>query len=349
MLRHVVFPTLRTYPNNTSGSLDHNFKGVQIIANGNKSEVVCDFVFNGFLTILSKIGKLQICRKLFPATNEKCLIEKITLTNSSKEDMKISIKNLDKEILTPARYGNKRERYFLSTYISQTEFNLKSNDMAVINVGYYGLRLNEKFEIDFENEEKLREDFISKLDNTMIINTPNKHINLMARYAKIRGSESIYKTKSGLMHSPGGGNYYAALWTNDQCEYINPLFGYMGYSVGEEQSINCYELYRKYISEDCALITSIVAEGDDIWHGAKDRGDSAMYAYGLSRFLLTYGDIKTAQNFIDAVDKCLTYTISQTNENGVIASDSDELENRLESGKANLCTSTLTYDALISA
>ena len=40
---------------------------------------------------------------------------------------------------------------------------------------------------------------------------------------------------------------------------------------------------------------------------------------------------------------------SQTNSDGVISSDSDELENRLESGKANLCTSTLAYDALISA
>lgn len=69
----------------------------------------------------------------------------------------------------------------------------------------------------------------------------------------------------------------------------------------------------------------------------------------MSRFLLTYGDRKIAEQFIELVDKSLTYTISQTNEDGVIASDSDELENRLESGNANLCTSTLAYDALISA
>ena len=183
----------------------------------------------------------------------------------------------------------------------------------------------------------------------MVIKTPDENINLMARYEKIRSSESIYNTKAGLMHSPGGGNYYAALWTNDQCEYVNPLFGYLGYDIGEKQSINCYEMYRKYVYNDRAIITSIVAEGDDIWHGAKDRGDSAMYAYGLSRFLLTYGDKKLAEQFIELIDKSLEYTISQTNEDGVIASDSDELENRLESGKANLCTSTLAYDALISS
>ena len=53
-----------------------------------------------------------------------------------------------------------------------------------------------------------------------------------------------------ILHSPGGGNYYAALWTNDQCEYVNPLFGYLGYDIGEQESINSYELYRQYVAED---------------------------------------------------------------------------------------------------
>ena len=42
------------------------------------------------------------------------------------------------------------------------------------------------------------------------------------------------------------------------------------------------------------------------------------FCYGLSRFLLTYGDRKIAKQFIELVDKSLTYTISQTNEDGVI-------------------------------
>ena len=37
------------------------------------------------------------------------------------------------------------------------------------------------------------------------------------------------------------------------------------------------------------------------------------------------------------------------NAEGVVESDSDELENRFPAGKANLCTSSLYYDALISA
>lgn len=348
-VRHVVFPTLRCFPNNTSGSLDHNFKGVKIKLDTGANEVVKDFVFDGFLTIISSIGKLQIKRKLFPSSTEKCLIERITLTNKDNINLSVTLSSLDKDQITPPRYGNERARYKIFTYISNQTTTILPDQSIVIDIAYCALRLDENFNINFENEELLRQTFLDTMDNTLIINTPNEHINLMARYAKIRGAESIFKTKSGLMHSPGGGNYYAALWTNDQCEYINPLFGYMGYEIGEQQSINCYDMYKKYISDDKALITSIVAEGDDIWHGAKDRGDSAMYAYGLSRFLLAYGDRALAEKFIHLIDKCLTYTLSQTNEDGVIASDSDELENRLESGKANLCTSTLAYDALISA
>ncbi len=350
MLRHIVYPTLRCYPNNTSGSLDHNFKGVNIsIANNKGYEKVSDFVFDGILTICSKIDKLKIKRKLFPATSEKCFIERIILHNTANDNVTVKITDNGKNIITPARYGNNRERYQLFTYISNNTIELGANEECIINIAYCGFRLNESLDLNFDKEESLRLDFINKLDNCMVIKTPDENINLMSRYAKIRSSESIYNTKAGLMHSPGGGNYYAALWTNDQCEYVNPLFGYLGYDIGEKQSINCYEMYRKYVYNDRAIITSIVAEGDDIWHGAKDRGDSAMYAYGLSRFLLTYGDKKLAEQFIELIDKSLEYTISQTNEDGVIASDSDELENRLESGKANLCTSTLAYDALISS
>ena len=29
------------------------------------------------------------------------------------------------------------------------------------------------------------------------------------------------------MHGPGGESYYAAIWANDQAEYINPFFPYL--------------------------------------------------------------------------------------------------------------------------
>lgn len=66
------------------------------------------------------------------------------------------------------------------------------------------------------------------------------------------------------MHAPGGGNYYAALWTNDQCEYANPFFPFSGYSSGIEQSINCYSLYEKYMDKSDKSMAQKRALADSI-------------------------------------------------------------------------------------
>ena len=95
--------------------------------------------------------------------------------------------------------------------------------------------------------------------------------------------------------------------------------------------------------------SSIIAEGEDIWDGCGDRGDAAMIAYGASRYALARGDKAEAKELWPLIQWCLEYCRRNINEEGVVASDTDELENRFESGGANLCTSTLYYDALLSA
>jgi hypothetical protein len=95
--------------------------------------------------------------------------------------------------------------------------------------------------------------------------------------------------------------------------------------------------------------SSIIAEGTDIWHGAGDRGDGAMIAYGAARYSLAKGDPKTAEELWPLISWCLEFNRRKKNDQGVIASDSDELEGRFPAGKANLCTSSLGYDALLSA
>ena len=74
-----------------------------------------------------------------------------------------------------------------------------------------------------------------------------------------------------------------------------------------------------------------------------------MIAYGASRYALARGDKSEAKELWPLIQWCLEYCRRNINEDGVVASDTDELENRFESGDANLCTSTLYYDALISA
>lgn len=77
--------------------------------------------------------------------------------------------------------------------------------------------------------------------DNLVLDTPDPVINTMFAFAKIRGAESIYDTKGGLMHGPGGESYYAAIWANDQAEYINPFFPYLGYEVGNRSALCSYE------------------------------------------------------------------------------------------------------------
>jgi len=98
--------------------------------------------------------------------------------------------------------------------------------------------------------------------------------------------------------------------------------------------------------EYTAIPSSIIAEGIDIWEGAGDRGDAAMYAYGASRFALEMGNKNIAEELWPSIEWCHEYNRRNTTKDGVIASDSDELENRFPSGDANLSTSSLAYGAL---
>jgi hypothetical protein len=196
----------------------------------------------------------------------------------------------------------------------------------------------------------MRNDRVQQWWSELVLETPDEMLNKAFAFAKLRGSESIYRTKGGLFHGPGGGAYYAAIWANDQAEYIGPFFPFLGYDVGNEASLNAYRHFARFINPEYnAIPSSIISEGDNTWHGAKDRGDAAMVAYGASRFALSLGDKKIAEELWPLIEWTLEYCKRKVNNNGVVASDSDELEGRFPAGKANLCTSSLYYDALRSA
>ncbi len=350
LMRHVTYPTLRLYPNETGSALDHNFKGYALQADGHRvKEQAKRFVFDGILHLYSSAPGLEICRSLCAAREGKALIERLEITNRGTDPVKIQLKSRDTDRSTRACYGVDRRRYRLLARCNPPEgLTLAPGEIGVLCCAYCGAEVGERFAIDYQGEIGARRAFMEELRTQAVIETPEAQLNAMAFYTKLRACESIFRTKAGLMHSPGGGYYYAALWTNDQCEYVNPYFGVLAYPPAREQAENCYRMYQKYIAPDKALITSIIAQGDGIWHGAKDRGDSAMYAYGCARYLLTAGDKALAARYIDGIRDCITYTLSQIGPEGVVRSDSDELENRFESGSYNLCTSSLAYDALRS-
>ena len=197
------------------------------------------------------------------------------------------------------------------------------------------------FNIDVEKELNKRKNLVSEFQNNLVLESPDEVINTMFSFAKIRGSESIYKTKGGYMHGPGGESYYAAIWANDQAEYINPFFPFLGYKKGNMSAYNSYKHFARFMNDEFeAIPSSIIAEGLDIWNGAGDRGDGAMIAYGVARYALARGNKQEAIDLWPLLEWCLEYCRRNLNEDGVVTSDSDELENRFPSGDANLTTSS---------
>ncbi|MCE9582298.1 MAG: hypothetical protein K8T20_07380, partial [Planctomycetes bacterium] len=137
---------------------------------------------------------------------------------------------------------------------------------------------------------------------------------------------------------------------NDNVEYAGPFFPFLGDAGGNAASLNAYRLYLPYMTPSYTRIpSSIVAEGTDVWDGAGDRGDAAMYAYGAARFCLANGDRASATELWTGSAWCLEYCKRRLTPDGVVASDTDELEGRLPAGKANLSTSCLYFGGLRSA
>lgn len=355
--RDIVWPMLRTIPNNTHGSLirSSKFDPVDLISvNGLlvQKEIVNEIFLDGKITVKSTLdGKLELVRILFPSTDLPVFCEKYELRNIGQKALTIEIPQVD--ILTTSKPEDGVDGAYRFNIKSQNHGTvvLQPNESSSFYLYFSGTKMGEGFSgIDVETELAKRESLLSLFSENLILETPDETINRAFAFAKIRAAESIFQTKGGPMHGPGGLRYYAAIWANDQAEYINPFFPYLGYDYGIESALNSYRHFARFMNKDFhPLPSSIIAEGTDIWNGAGDRGDAAMIAYGAARFALSQGDSKIAQELWPLIEWCLEFNKRKLNADGVVNSDTDELEGRFPSGNANLCTSSLYYDALVSA
>lgn len=355
--RDIVWPMLRTIPNNTHASLTRTFgiNPANMIYINKKlvaKETVNEIVLDGKMIVKSTWNdKFQFERTLFPSTDQAFFCEKYVLTNTSDKPISVEIPEINNSTHTnPAEgvYGS----YVLTTQTYNSgAFQVQPNQAVIFYLTISGAKNRQNFSnINVESELGKRNEFLSFLSKNLVLDTPDETLNTAFAFAKIRASESIYQTSGGPMHGPGGLSYYAAIWANDQAEYINPFFPYLGYAYGIESALNAYRNFARFMNPEYKPIpSSIIAEGSDIWNGAGDRGDAAMIAYGASRFALSQGDSKIGEELWSLISWCLEYNKRKLNLSGVVTSDSDELEGRFPSGNANLCTSSLYYDALISA
>lgn len=357
--RGMVWPLLRTIPNNTHASLMRkmgwNPLENVLVGNAQIREQVQSISLDGTMTVRSlcpvRGGEVELTRVLFPSTSLPAFCEKYTLKNLGDKSVPVEASNVRSEILTPKERGVAGTYHLIQSLTGGFSRQLQPGEEVSFYVTTAGFKEGETEVVpDVEKELQARKSLIQTFWSNLVFDSPDPVINTMFAFAKIRGAESIYQTAGGLMHGPGGESYYAAIWANDQAEYINPFFPFLGYDKGNGSALNSYKHFARFMNDAYKPIpSSIIAEGTDIWNGAGDRGDAAMIAYGAGRYALARGDRSEAEQLWPLIEWCLEYCRRQVNEQGVVASDADELENRFPAGDANLCTSSLYYDALNSA
>jgi hypothetical protein len=369
--RTLVFPTFRLLPVRTLASMTYNVTDGELprflindkllkagVYNATVAtdmpEKVVSIRQKGILQINSEIGKdrtIALQRTLFPSVDKPVAIEKWVFTNTGKQPVKIEMEYLYREIRPATERTTPMPHSFIVSTVNEGLKTVAPGDSVQFGIIYQAINKNNPLvAVDVNAAQNSRVQRVNDIQSLMQLETPDPILNAAFAFAKIRATESIFKTKGGYLHGPGGLRYYAAIWANDQAEYINPFFAFLGDETGNRSAMNAYRWFARYMNDEYKPIpSSIIAEGDAVWQGAKDRGDMAMIAYGASRYALTYGNADSAKVLWPLIEWCLEYLKRKVDQNGVVASNSDELEGRFPAGKANLNTSILYYDALRSA
>lgn len=359
--RNLLWPTLRTIPKETDPEwfvyraylkrtfADELLPSLTVKGKTFTPRKISSIELNGFMIITyqTEDKDLLIKRRLFPSMDKPTLVEKWELTNLSSKPVEVKVALPEVQDQESGVYG----LYTISVFSSpETNFSIPKGASKAFAV-YFGAEGNElnTTDIHFATQEEKRKSFITEVKQKLILITPDKRYNTLFTLAKIRTSESLFETKMGLVHSPGGNSYYGGIWANDQVEYAGPFFPFLGYEPANQASLNAYRKFASVMKEDYERIPSSFEMEGTLTCCSHDRGDAAMYAYGASRFLLAYGNKKVAEELWPAIEWSLEYNRRRKTSEGVIASESDEMEGRLPTGQANLATSSLAYGGLKAA
>lgn len=331
----LIYPMLRIPPNKTCDSYKVKINGSSICF----YEIFERVEFDGVLTLYSKTNDLNITRRFYPSTKLPIFYEEIEITNINENTIKL---DYEPSMIIDKREGIKK--IICQRLINQSVTEVKSKENIKLIFAYVAHYIDEEVEIE-KNALIKRKVRVNELFELCKLETDNPILNVMFKFAKLRAGESVFNTQNGLIHSPGGGNYYAAIWCNDECEYATPWFAFNKDDILQTSVKNSMKWYFPYFNDLLKPIpSSIISEGIDYWNGAGDRGDASMFLYGNTRYFLTTNEKPNDLEF-NALKWCSQYIESKINNLGIVESDSDELENRLSSGEANLNTNSISYKA----
>ena len=295
----------------------------------------------------ASVDGIVLKRTLFPSMSDRLFVENWEFTNagSKVKELQIGYINILSEVL------GQKGKYTNHVYHDGRK-QVKLPPHASYNFTLYFSASMDSEQTDgfrFKKVEAGRDAFLKTIKDNLVLETSSPVIDQLFYFSKIRAAESIFESKMGLVHSPGGGNYYIGIWANDQAEYSGPFFPFLGYNNGIEAAKNAYLMFLKNIPENFRPISSSFEIDGELPCCGRDRGDAAMIAYGASQFLLRYGDKDFARKLWPLIEWSINYCHKKINKDGVVSSETDEMEGRISTGEENLSTNSLYYGGLKNA
>jgi len=311
LTKDVIFPQLRTY-NRTDqpewkkyrayfrreGNSTHD----PIINIGEKSIIpgpVEKVEINGIISFThASVEGIQISKSIYPSMEDRFLSEIWTIKNTTDDTLHIKITEPHS---TQSEYGYKG-LYTYHTYITEGgEVTIPPGKVHSSGIYYAATITSSSTDIQDESIDEYnwidalleRNNFLYQMRKNLVLTTPDPVLNTLFYFSKIRATESIFESSMGLIHSPGGGNYYLGTWANDQVEYSGPFFPYLGYPNANDAAYNTYKKFLENIPASGHIPYAFEVDGNFPMTNL-DRGDAAMIAYGTSQYVLSTGNKEIA-------------------------------------------------------
>lgn len=252
--RDIVWPMLRTIPNNTHASLIRSYaidpvKMIYIDQKLIAHEKVEIIRLDGKVSVNSlPDGKIRLMRSLFPSTDQPAYYEKYELTNIYSRPLTLEIPEISNTLFTLPEQGVSGS-YTLRVHTEgHGTFVIQPGERKIFYLVFSGTPAGQEYRtVNPARELHKRDSLMALFGQNLILETPDSVLNTMFAFAKIRAAESIFETAGGPMHGPGGLRYYAAIWANDQAEYINPFFPFLGYDYGNASAMNAFRHFARFM------------------------------------------------------------------------------------------------------
>ena len=144
--RQIIFPLLRTLPNDTHASLSYIFAAdatPRILIDGHVAgdEMVQSISHKGIMTIRSILGRrseIGVVRVLFPSTSRQTVVERLTFTNNAARTVWIEVERTEKTAHTNPANGVYGEYVIAARVADAGERTLAPGASATFNSFFSG-------------------------------------------------------------------------------------------------------------------------------------------------------------------------------------------------------------------